>query len=240
MGAEGDVTERPALRPEQVDGWATPWVVVRTAVVVMVLGVLALVVLMGARASPLHALERALRTGQVHEATVYGPLLPEGATGCVTQQVVWRGQGLHRRTEVRATRGTDGGCLGARPRPPVTDADVLVQRLAPGVVVHRVPDRSGPQLAVAGWGLPDWLRVPAVLSLLAVLVLLVSTPSPWRATRWAWFWLFGSPVAVVLFLLFGGPLVGLPRARLGHRRLTGGWSFLLAVLVVPATTWLSS
>ena len=64
---------------------------------------------------------------------------------------------------------------------------------------------------------------------LAVLLLIVGGPEPWRATRWAWGWvvLLAGPLGSVAYLLLGGPLA-LLRPHAGHRRLTGGWAFLLA------------
>jgi hypothetical protein len=79
---------------------------------------------------------------------------------------------------------------------------------------------------------------------LAYLVLLVGTlglisgPRPWRATRWAWAWLvliapaFGVPA----YFLFGGS-TGLFRPRPpGRIWLTGGWAFLLAILLGGAAS----
>ena len=60
-------------------------------------------------------------------------------------------------------------------------------------------------------------------------LLLVGSREPWRATSWAWAWLILlTPVGVPAFLLFGG-ITGLAPPRPGHRRLTGGWAFLLAL-----------
>ncbi|RHW25914.1 hypothetical protein D0Z08_16365 [Nocardioides immobilis] len=55
---------------------------------------------------------------------------------------------------------------------------------------------------------------------------------PWRATRWAWFWLILMlpPFACPAYLLFGGP-AGLARPKRPEARLTGGWAFLLAILL---------
>ena len=54
---------------------------------------------------------------------------------------------------------------------------------------------------------------------------------PERATRWAWFWLQWNPVGVLAFLLLSGPVPGVPAPRPGARRLTGGWAFLLSLLL---------
>ncbi len=59
-------------------------------------------------------------------------------------------------------------------------------------------------------------------------------------TRWAWAWfmVLGGPLGSVAYLLLGGPL-GVVRPRAGHRRLTGGWAFLIS-LVIFNDTWSSS
>lgn len=57
-------------------------------------------------------------------------------------------------------------------------------------------------------------------------------PAPWRATSWAWIWLIlgGGPLGSIAYLLLGGPL-GLWRPRDVNRRLTGGWAFLIALVL---------
>lgn len=65
----------------------------------------------------------------------------------------------------------------------------------------------------------------------ATLLLLIGGPQPWRATRWAWFWLAlpVAPLGLLAYFLLGGPL-GVARPRHPNRRLTGGWAFLLALV----------
>ncbi|MBB2892973.1 hypothetical protein [Flexivirga oryzae] len=70
----------------------------------------------------------------------------------------------------------------------------------------------------------------------AALFVLINGPQPRWATRWGWFWLILNPALVVtlpLFLLASGPLrpTDHPEPPTG-RRLTGGWAFLLAVIVL--------
>jgi hypothetical protein len=80
-----------------------------------------------------------------------------------------------------------------------------------------------------GWGVPWHVVLLGTASWLAVLLLIVGGPEPWRATRWAWgwAWLLAGPLGSVAYLLLGGP-TGFLRPQHGHRRLTGGWAFLLA------------
>ncbi len=95
----------------------------------------------------------------------------------------------------------------------------------------------GPSGETPSFGFMDW-RVPGPVALLAMatwlggLLLVVGGPEPWRATRWgwAWVWLLTGPLGSVAYLLLGGPL-GVGRPRPGQRRLTGGWAFLLALVL---------
>jgi hypothetical protein len=82
-----------------------------------------------------------------------------------------------------------------------------------------------------GWGVPGYVALLGIATWLGVLLLLVGGPEPWRATRWAWgwVWLLTGPLGSVAYLLLGGPL-GLLRPHHGHRRLTGGWALLLSLM----------
>ena len=71
-----------------------------------------------------------------------------------------------------------------------------------------------------GWQVPDPIGIVAFVLHLAGLALLVTGPQPWRATRWAWFWLLLlPPVGSIAFLLLSGPTAGLPapKVRPGRR-----------------------
>jgi hypothetical protein len=74
----------------------------------------------------------------------------------------------------------------------------------------------------------DW----SGLFLLLTLLLLVAGPDPTIATRWAWFWLgMAVPLFWAVFLL-AEPWFFRDRAdRAGTRRLTGGWAFLLGLVI---------
>lgn len=82
------------------------------------------------------------------------------------------------------------------------------------------------------WRVPGPVALLAMMTWLAVLLLLVGGPEPWRATRWAWGWcvLVGGPLGCVAYLLLGGPL-GVLRPRDLRRRLTGGWAFLIVLVL---------
>lgn len=94
----------------------------------------------------------------------------------------------------------------------------------------RATERSGGG-ELLGWRTPAGLGLVALGLLLGWLCVLVAGPAPWRATRWAWFWLGFPPFGLLAHLLLSGPTPGLPAPRDPERRLTGGWAFLVYVVV---------
>ena len=111
---------------------------------------------------------------------------------------------------------------------PVTDHLVA---LAPDV---RIVDgeRGYYSQSVYGWSVPGALALRILVLFVGTLSMILG-PRPWRATRWAWAWLvlLVPLVGVPAYLLFGGP-TGLFRPKPPHRPgLTGGWAFLLALLL---------
>ena len=79
-----------------------------------------------------------------------------------------------------------------------------------------------------GRELRGWVVWSLYAVFLSTLGLLVVGPEPWRATRWAWFWLLTSaafPLTALAFLVLGGPTPLVPAPRERSRRLTGGWAF---------------
>ena len=101
---------------------------------------------------------------------------------------------------------------------------------------HRPGDPYGVHVQVWGLYVPPWLAVCSLLSAVVVLVLLVQGPWPWRATRWAWFWLISNPLTLLAFLLLSGPTPGVRAPRDAGRRLGGGWAFVISS--VCGTAWL--
>jgi hypothetical protein len=123
------------------------------------------------------------------------------------------------------------------------DAPVLVRpgrpRLRDGVL-NRVTDMNGeppprfgddvqvtrvdrPRFTgeVGSWRVPGWVGLLAFMLCVSVLCLLGAGPQPWRATRWAWFWLLLLVpwLTVPGILLLGGSTGLLPPRR--RARLTG-------------------
>jgi len=80
---------------------------------------------------------------------------------------------------------------------------------------------------------PQWAGAVAFFAAVGTLLCLVWGPTPWRATRWAWFWIIAhplGPISAPVFLLLSGPTPLLRAPKPGARRLHGGWAFLLAVV----------
>ncbi len=238
------------------------WLRLRLALGV-VWAVVAVVVLLAVpREAAPEDLESALELGQVDRVVLVGGLGPD-SQGWAVVEVRWRDGGFERRAELveqrpsedaegSDTEGSDTEDLGPAGAGVdvqqvdgatawvVEDVDAYLQSVAPRqVTVEREPVRDGVHLH--GEPVPGWMAVAFVLLWLTSLVLLVEGPRPWRATRWAWFWLSPVPFGVLLFLLLSGPL---PWRRWATepvgRRLTGGWAFLLTLVlssVLPAPFW---
>jgi hypothetical protein len=112
----------------------------------------------------------------------------------------------------------------------LTGAVIALSALATAALMVTTGTRSGDQaVTFMGWGVPWEVAILGMVSWMAALLLVVGGPEPWRATRWAWgwAWLLTGPLGSVAYLLLGGP-TGFLRPQPGHRRLTGGWAFLLA------------
>ena len=228
VGAESN-TVPPACRPVvlwmrwALIGW---WFLSAAAVV----GV-------GERASTLSALLAAVDAGQVSEVQVVGAL-PPGAEGFVTQDVRWRQDGLVRYVEVRhASPGytQDPGAY-IPPSEAATSIDV------PTVVHQHRPDArvrvsatpsSSTTSTIWGWRVPPWLGGFVLAGVLCSLVLLATGPKPWRATRWAWAWtvLLTAPVGTLAFAILSGPAPLVPAPRSRAWRLSGGWAFIIMLVV---------
>ena len=84
----------------------------------------------------------------------------------------------------------------------------------------------------------DWAAWLGVATWFGTVLLAGSGPEPWRGTRWAWTWLtlFGGPLGCLGFFLLGGPFGLLPPRDPGRRRLSGGWAFLIALVVFGGTS----
>ena len=73
----------------------------------------------------------------------------------------------------------------------------------------------------------------ALAVLVVMLAMIVGGPDPRLATRWAWFWLvaYAWPAALTYLLLEPTAAWRRDPVAAPRRRLTGGWGFLLGVLL---------
>jgi len=196
------------------------------------------VVLLGERTSSYSRLESDVESGRVHAVRTEGGLQPEGR-GFATVDVHWR-RGLlaystsvieYRPTEERIPQGSRDGVTA------VINGDVERRLTAaqPGLRISRGPQLGGSSSDILGWRVGGGLALASFGLWLATVVTLALARTTWRATRWAWFWLCGlPPIGPIAYLVLGGPtrIGGEPRDR--SRRLTGGWAFLIVLVLQGA------
>lgn len=216
-----------------------PWALCITAYVVLV-GLTAVVVttfLVGTRDSTLAHLKDGVRSGRVTEVTVSGGLEP-GSRGSETAHLTWRDRfGGHATNVLETSRHHRTGFRG-------DETTAVVHRPVVGLLRSLRPDvriRDGDRRIMAyRWSVLGW-HGPAtvayaflVLWVLSIGVVAV-TASPRRATPWAWAWIvLGLPVVGGFAFLM---LSGVTRRRVPtpylRPRLTGGWAFLLVLVLAP-------
>lgn len=227
-GAGGRTDEPPAV-PTVSSGWGT-WRVVLLAW----LGVVVVTVLLtGTRPASLSDLQRGLASGEVTAVTLVGALEP-GAVGRTQVEILWHDGLLARYTTMQQYRGVTDGQL----RDDVTVASTdLAGELAAATPTGDLDVVAEPfhgvcSTAVHGWCVPAGTTLAAVAWGMVAFVTLVAGPEPRRATRWAWFWLLTGlgPGVLAAYLLVGLPRAGAPLQPPG-RRLTGGWAFLIGLLL---------
>jgi hypothetical protein len=187
----------------------------------------------GARSATLAHLEADVASGEVEAVQIAGGLA--GDRGYAVVEVQWRRGLVGYRTEVieasprraapsRASRGDATGVI-------TEELGTRLTASEPGLRVDRV-EFSRLTSSFLGWQVPGWLAAASLVFLLATLLLLVHGPRPWRATRWAWFWLIAlTPVGAAAYLLLAGPTALVRAPRDPSKRLTGGWAFLIALFL---------
>lgn len=228
-----------AVRP-LVRGWSTRARALGWALLAGWLLVSAFMFASAPRRASLDELSDAIAHGDVDTIQVGGGFSDDpGHTGYAELTIRWRGDFFVREVELREARP-----LSEEARD--TDLEVqqqgVVARLKaehPDLRVERLPDgyRSGFTFSMFGHEAMGWPAGGALAIALTTLGLLIAGPEPRRATRWAWFWLFGvaPPLGVLAYLTLGGPTALARERRPGSGRLTGGWAFLLSVLLSGMT-----
>lgn len=183
----------------------------------------------GERPTSLARLQAEVAAGHVTRVEVT-PGLGPGETGYGQQQVRWRDGIFRYRTEV--TQASPGVHVPRVDGTQVRRSEIgsLLSQEQPGLEVVRT-HWTGSSSEVFGWGVPGWLSMLTIVEWLCCLGLVTGGPEPWRATRWAWFWLIWHPVGLAAFLLLSGRTPGVPRPRDGRRLLTGGWALTLVLVL---------
>lgn len=180
----------------------------------------------------------AVAAGDVDSVHLVGGL-PPGSSGSSSVRAEWR-DGWFAYT-ASAYEVAPGSKLPVNPDGEVvlTPVRATLAQLESTVTVDQEEYRGG--LTFVGDNIPTWLGATLLAGWLGLLFFLVNGPVPWRATRWAWFWLILSPLGQLAYLLLSGPTPGWPRPRRPERPLTGGWGFLLGVLLssfsLPGWVW---
>ncbi|MCK0111790.1 hypothetical protein MWU75_06525 [Ornithinimicrobium sp. F0845] len=209
----------------------------------LVLGLYAVTVvttaLTGFRLESYDDLRSGLERGAVTQVRVVGAVgapqsYTEGVVGASTVRLEWR-EGWHRSSaEVLQSNSVDElRSQGFDPRArdfiigDVTDA---LRQSSPDVEVVWATPSDGIYTTVGGWELRGAAGYLMGLLLISFLLLVLNSPQPRLATRWAWVWFALSPamvVAVPVFLLIGA------RGQVpGRWRLPGVGAFLIAVLLL--------
>ncbi|MBW0253978.1 hypothetical protein [Cellulomonas sp. PS-H5] len=128
--------------------------------------------------------------------------------------------------------------VGAGARAPADGRLGLPDRAAAGHAAHRAPRLAlRPRVEeLPSRSSPAWQLYLALGALVALPLTLVAGPEPRLATRWAWFWLavHAWPVAIAYLALEPTPVWDRRGRTAPERRLTGGWAFLLGLLLGPA------
>ncbi|MCW2843516.1 MAG: hypothetical protein JWN22_1432 [Nocardioides sp.] len=221
---------RPARARQSVIGWHRLRLLLIAGWLLLAAGALGL----GERTASFQELETRVASGEVHEVTVVGDTLEPASQGYATVEVHWR-EGLvrHVATLITAQPRRAAPNRNARDGATVITGNVADRLRAsqPGLRVESA-DGYPSSTSYLGLRVPTWvIWVGSGLSLVT-LCLLVLGPEPWRATRWAWFWLLGIgfPLGMIAFLVLSGP-TPLPPPRRTSRRFTGGWAFLLMLVL---------
>jgi hypothetical protein len=190
--------------------------------------------------------DSAVASGRVHTVRLVGAM-PAGATGSSLVELHWHDRLVARVSEVRQVSSDINGSPGSSGTDRIVVGDLVghLSSTHPGLRVINEPDAPYHSVGngiVMGWRVPGWIALVVLFSWITTLGLLINAPEPWRATRWAWFWIITNPLVPLgslAFLLLSGPTPLLPAAKTNGRRLHGGWAFIITTVVTgTGPTWL--
>ncbi|TNM68335.1 hypothetical protein FHN55_07725 [Streptomyces sp. NP160] len=221
---------RTPLAPRRRTGYdVVRWVLAAGCAVLLVVAVV-----FGARPAHWSEVEDAVSSGAVTSVRV--ATAADDGSLVQQQRVTWRDGLLQRRVDLYVVPPTANVLWSSTPPATVErDAGEELQAIAPGLRVERVQDSFDGSASF--WGrlmpFPAVVAVALLLGWACWLGLLLHGPAPWRATRWAWFWLSWVPGGLLAHLLLAGPTRWLPAPRRPRARL-GPWrALLLSLLLGP-------
>ena len=210
--------EPARLRRTVPERW---WALARLLLLLGVLAWAGLVCVIGVRPSTVADLRAGVESGQIDEVEATPGLSP-GSRGRYVVRVTWRDGLLRHSAELVEHRS---GAVSER-----------LLAMAPDL---RIREAGAVESSAesAGFVLPDWTLLLSLGLSLATLLAIRWGPPPSCATRWAWFWLVASgPIGLAAYLLLAGGLPG-PRHPRVRQHLTGGWGFLLALVLGGVWGW---
>jgi len=209
---------------------------VRLLLVALWLLVFVVIAAVGERPATLADLLDGIDSGKVSSVHVAGGL-PAGASGWSTQDVRWR-QGLsarHAQVLYASPNYEQDAADSNHSSATVTTTSVetLIREREPSVQIEVSDLQRTSTTTFLRWEVPAWLVWVGLAGVALTLWLLISGPEPWRATRWGWAWatLLTGPVGALAFAVLSGPTPPFPTPKAGARRLTGGWAFILMMLL---------
>jgi hypothetical protein len=229
----GRMTVEMSAAPQaSYDEWRTRrWRLTGLALAILWLATAVSVVLVGEKRADLHTLLVAVGDGSVTEVEIVGLPIDPDWRGRAQVTLKWRGQVLERFAEVVVDTRRRPGSSEVRDRI-VGDPATYVRSGAPRPNLDVTYSRHTGFQEWREWRAPGWVAAIGLTAWFGTVMLAGAGPQSWRATPWAWIWLilFSGPLGAVAYLLLGGPL-GLWRPREPARRLTGGWAFLIAMVL---------
>jgi hypothetical protein len=208
---------RPARARQSVIGWHRLRLLLIAGWLLLAAGAVGL----GERTASFQELETRVATGEVHEVTVVGDTLEPASQGYATVEVHWR-EGLvrHVATLITAQPRRAAPNRNARDGATVITGNVADRLRAsqPGLRVESA-DGYPSSTSYLGLRVPTWvIWVGFGLSLVTLCLLVLGPLGP------------GFPLGMIAFLVLSGP-APLPPPRRTSRRFTGGWAFLLMLVL---------
>ena len=234
MSIDTPTPSAPAPIVPPADGWTRRDRLAGCLLTATWLALLVAVLLVGERESTFGHLEEKVAAGEVREVEVVGDPLSGSSIGYAGVQVRWRESWVDRTASVtqasserqaaKARRANGGPVI-------IGGVDDHLRRLDPDVSLSRGEHRST-SFSMGGLEGPGWIGFGYLLLLLGTLAL-VGGPRPWRASRWGWAWLalLLPPYGIGAYLLLGGPTGLFPPRNPRRVWLTGGWAFILALIL---------